>query len=510
VSQVRATFRAPWMARLACIAGLAFPFVSGAQGAGPELCLPPLGVPWWSLSATRFVQLVGTPEKAASVAIERHWADRRVMVREGGTLRLDVERYLFALRDSVARIAMTFGADGRIVSVRGDTALAGKDLAPLLNAPCTALSSNARIPDKYAREDSVRAPGRRGRTRIIPAGPVTVGGTVDTLGGRLRELVMQRSVADTGRGTALTRSAPNQAAPDTAVVWYELTGTERERWLLREGTGMVVFREKRRQLLGRGTQPPFATRDTVPIRATSDGVDRVVDSATVQRLRTFPRRGVLSVSGMRDTIAVHYREQRGDTLVTRQIRKSGWRNELRSTWRAGVLVSAELVDPGTAVLPPGVTRRTFSVQRDGLHDSGARDRVAALPAHAWSLVSDGFEEHLIPALLTIPADSQPHRFSIYGIAPTGGAWLDWSVTVRQRGGARLVQFRNLQGRSLGTMLVTPTGDLLALNIGGGGGVSRIPGATTAQAAQLEQLLRGTFTRSELLGEMPAPPSAPPH
>jgi hypothetical protein len=84
------------------------------------------------------------------------------------------------------------------------------------------------------------------------------------------------------------------------------------------------------------------------------------------------------------------------------------------------------------------------------------------------------------------------------------------VTVRQRGGARLVQFRNLQGRSLGTMLVTPTGDLLALNIGGGGGVSRIPGATTAQAAQLEQLLRGTFTRSELLGEMPAPPSAPPH
>lgn len=497
----RAMRRAGCSASLACLAGLAVPVSLVAQG--PALCLPPLGVPFHTLSASRYVQAVGAGDRLATIAIERHWADRRLLVREGGVLRMTVERQILTLRDTVARIAVTFGPDGAITGVRGDTALAGKDLTPFLDVPCTALGPSTRLVDRYAREDSVRQPGRRGRTRIEPAGPVAVGGTVDTLGARLRELVMQRSVGDSGRATALTRSGPAQAVPDTAIVWYGLTGTERERWLLREGTGMVVFREKRRQLIGTGSQPPFSARDTVPFRVTSDGVERVVDSATVARLRAFPRRGVLSVSGMRDTIALHYREQRGDTLVVRQVRRSGWRNELRSVWRNGVLVSAELIDPGTAVLPPGGARRTLRVERDGLHDSGTRDRVAALPAHRWSIVSDGFEEHLIPALLQVPTDSQPHRFSIYGLAPTGGTWLDWSVVVRQRGAGRLVQFRSLQGRPLGTMLLTAAGDLLALNVGGPGGVSRIPAAGTPQATLLEQLLRGTWTRSELLGEAPS-------
>jgi hypothetical protein len=491
----------------ALVTWLAVPVLIHAQAPTPAAspCLPPLNTPVFVLSATRYIQAVGSPERLSSVAIERHWVDRRVLVREGGTLRMDIERTILTLRDTVARVAVTFAPDGQIRGVRGDTALAGKDLAPLLAAPCSALTASARLEDRYAREDSVTQPGRRGRTHVVPAGQAVVGGTVDTIGARLREIVMQRNVADTGRAAIQVRTA-GQPAADSATLWYELSGTERERWLLRDGTGLVVFREKRRQLLGRGSQPPFTPKDTVPVRVTSDGLDRVVDSLTLVRLKAFPRRGVVSVSGMRDTIALHYREQRGDTLIVRQVRRSGWRNELRTVWRNGVMVGAEFTDPGTAAQPPGVARRVLSVRPDGLHDTGARDRVAAIPRNPWSIVSDGFEEHLIPALLTVPADSQSHRFSIYGLAPNGGAWLDWTVSVTPRGAARLIRFKNLQGRMLGTMVLTPAGDMLALNIGGGGGVSRIPAGGTPQSQQLEQLLRAAvIARSELLGETPARP-----
>jgi hypothetical protein len=283
--------------------------------------------------------------------------------------------------------------------------------------------------------------------------------------------------------------------------WTVMSGEEVERRLVRAADGAVLFREHSRKVSGRGWLPPHPMSDTVSVRVETASVERVVDSTAAAAVLDFPRRGELTVSSTsRDTVALHYREWRGDTLVVRQVRRSGWRDELRTVWRESQLVSATLVEPGNATQPPGPTNRQFRVESGMLRVAGAREPSVATPTHPWALALDGFEDALVPALLAIPADSQPHRFSMYGVQNDRGAWLDWSVNIVSRGTLRVARFRTLQGKWVGSFVFTPTGELLLANLGGLQGVTRLPYPGTRLSALLESQ-EGKLLREDLL---PAP------
>ena len=265
-----------------------------------------------------------------------------------------------------------------------------------------------------------------------------------------------------------------------------------------EGDGQVVFREHSRKVSGRGWVPPHPVGDTVPVFVQTESVERVVDSAVAAIVLNFPRRGELLVSATpRDTVALHYREWRGDTLVVRQVRRSGWRDELRTVWRDSQLVSATLIEPGNVTQAAGQSRRQFRVERGFLRDAGSRDSVVATPAHPWAIALDGFEDALVPALLAVRADSQPHRFSMYGLQGDRGSWLDWSVTIVPRGTVRVARFYTLQQKWVGSFIFTPTGELLFANLGGAQGVTRVPASGTRLSALLEAQ-QGKIQREDLL------------
>jgi hypothetical protein len=456
-----------------------------------------IDAPWWQLGATRFFQGSGEGQRATSIGIERHFVDRRVLRRAGSGYRLEITRTRLGLRDTTVRIAVEYAASGAVARITGDTASLARDVSQLLITPCRELTAGRTFADLGWRTDTSRNVMQQSVTRTRSVMPVTVGAAVDTLGGRLTPVVVQRSVSDTSRGLLL-RTTPNQQ-PDTLRPWTTLGGDDIERQLVRALDGVVVFREHARRVSGRGWLPPHPVGDTVSVRVETASLERVVDSATAAGIVNFPRRGDLLVSATtRDTVALHYREWRGDTLVVRQFRRSGWRDELRTVWRESQLVGAVLNEPGNVTQQAGPFRRVFRVAQSALRDDGARDSVVATPTHGWAIALDGFEDALVPALLKVPVDSQPHRFSMYGIQNDRGAWLDWSVTIVRRGAVRVAKFTTLQRRWVGAFVFTPTGELLLVNLGGGPqGVSRVPAAGTRLAALLDAE-KGRILRDDLM------------
>ena len=460
----------------------------------------PLERSWWQLGATRFFQGSGDGQRTTGIGLERHFIDRRTLRRVGTGFQLDIRRVKLGLRDTTVSIVVDFAANGAVTRIAGDTGSLSHDVAPLLMVGCAELQPGKTVADLGGRVDTVQTAIQRSITRAVAARPTTVSASVDTLGARLIAVVARRTVADTSRGQML-RQSPNQVT-DTVKPWTVLGGEELERRLIRARDGMVVFRERTRKLSGRGWIPPHPLGDTVPVRVEYASAERVVDSAVAAQILAFPRRGELMVSGTsRDTVALHWREWRGDTLVVRQVRRSGWRDELRTVWRDSALVSATLIEPGTATQDVGPFRRQISLERGFLRDAGSKDSLSPTPTHPWAIALDGFEDAIVPALLAIPADSQPHRFSMYGLAPDRGSWLHWSVTIVRRGAVRVARFSTLQRQWVGTFVFTPTGELLLATLGGPQGVSRLPAAGTRLAALLDAQ-KGNITRQDLISPTP--------
>lgn len=455
---------------------------------------------WWQLGATRFFQGSGEGQRSTGIGLERHFVDRRVLRRSGSGYRLEIARVKLGLRDTSVNITVDYAPNGAVTRIAGDTGSLSHDVSQLLVQRCAELQPGRSVADLGARVDTVRTQVQRSVTRVTPARTLQVGPPVDTLRQTLAVVTAHRSVVDTSAGVML-RQMPNQVA-DTVRPWTLLTGDERERLLLRGSDGFVVFRERTRTLVGRGWVPPHPVGDTVPIRVEFASVERVVDSAVAAQILSFPRRGEMTVSGTtRDTVALHWREWRGDTLIVRQVRRSGWRDELRTVWKDSALVAATLIEPGTATQETGPFRRQFTVSRGYLRDAGSKDSLNATPTHPWAIALDGFEDALVPALLAIPADSQPHRFSMYGLGPDRGSWLNWSVTITQRGKIRVARFNTLQKQWVGTFVFTPTGELLLATLGGPAGVARLPASDTRLAALLDAQ-KGNIRREDLL---PTPP-----
>ena len=464
-----------------------------------------LDTPYWQVGASRFLQISGSGQRQSGVVIERHFTDRRILRRSSTGYRMEIARTRLGLTDATLALVADFDADGRVVRVTGDPEGQQHDLAPLTVLPCADLQRGRTMADAGGRVDVLRSAIQRGTTRSVPARPVSIGAALDTIGERVTPLAAERLVADTSDGDML-RQLPGQATSDTVHPWSRLEGIETERQLVRVRDGAVVFRERSRQLAGRGWVPPHDLKDTVPLRVESALVERLVDSAHVAAMLAMPRRGERSVSGgPHDTVAVHFREWRGDTLILRQFRRTGWRDELRTVWRESALAGALLTEPGTATQPPGITHRPFGVARGYLRDAGARDSLIATPEHAWSLALDGYEDAIIPALLLIPADSQPHRFSMYALAAEQGGWLHWTVSVAARGSIRVAKLVTLQKQWLGTFIYTDAGELLLANLGGPGGVTRVPSAGT-RLDQVWSRQRANVKREDLIG---APAAAPP-
>jgi hypothetical protein len=355
--------------------------------------------------------------------------------------------------------------------------------------------------------DSVRNDAQRSVTRVIAANSATVGLPIDTLGMTLTPILVRRAMTDTSTGLLL-RQQPGQPT-DTVRPWSELTGEERERQLVRLSDGAVIYHERARQLAGRGWAPPHDGKDTVPVRLESATVERVVDSIAAWGVLNFSRRGEVTVSAIGgDTAALHYREWRGDTLVLRVVRRSGWRNEFRAVWRDSVLVSASLYEPGSAVQPPGPTWRPFRVQKGFLFDAGSRDTSVATPSSPWSLALDGFEELLVPALQRIPADGKPHRFALYAVVDGRGSWLAWTASIVSRGNVRVAKLFTLQRQWAGSFIFTPPGELLFASLGGAAGVIRVPMNGTRLAGLL-QAAQATVQREDLVPASALPAAVPP-
>ena len=454
-----------------------------------------LNTSWWQVGATRFFQASGEGQRSTGIGLERHFVDRRTLRKVRNGFQLDIRRVKLGLRDAAVSITVDYAANGAVTRVTGDTGSLSHDASALLMARCAELRPGRTFPDLGGRLDTVQTSIQRSVTRAVPKRPVTVGASIDTLGEKPLVILAQRSVVDTARGQML-RQLPNQVV-DTVTPWTVLAGEELERQFVRASDGAVLFRERTRKLSGRGWIPPHPVGDTVPVRVEYASVERAVDSAAVAQVLAFLRRGELSVSSTsRDTVALHWKEWRGDTLVTRQVRRSGWRDELRTVWRDSAIVSATLIEPGTATQPAGPIRRELKVDRGFMRDAGSRDSMLATPSHPWAIALDGFEDAITPALLQVPADSQPHRFSMYGLTNDRGGWLNWSVTVTARGGVRVARFSTLQRQWVGTFVITPAGELLLATLGGPAGVTRVPAAGTRLAGVLAAQ-RGNITRDDL-------------
>ncbi len=466
------------------ITGIATLIALGATSAPAQQPCAQLSGSWWQLGVVRFAQATGGGQRVSGVAIERQFVDRRMLRRTGTGYRLDIRRTKLGLRDETVDVTVIYGADGVVTGITGDTAALGRDVAQLVMLRCADLRAGAALPDLGGHVDSVRTPSQRSVTRVIAAHSATVGAPLDTLGMRLLPITVRRAITDSSRGL-LVRTNATQGI-DTLRPWSVLAGEETERQLVRVADGAVIYREHGRKMTGRGWAPPHAASDTVPVRLESSTIERVVDSAVAAGVLQFPRRGEVTVSAANgDTAALHYREWRGDTLVVRQLRRSGWRDELRTVWRDTALVSASLYEPGSAVQQPGPFYRSFRVQKGFLFDGGTRDSSVATPASPWSLALDGFEDVLVPALLALPADEKPHPFALYTIVNGRGNWLSWTATVAARGQVRVAKFFTLQKKWAGSFIYTPTGELLLSSLGGGGGVLRVPMAGTRLAGLLE-------------------------
>jgi hypothetical protein len=460
----------------------------GALAAQERPCLR-LNAPWWQLGMMRVAEQSGDGARRISANNEAHVIDRRTLSAEPNGYRLLVERTTLGLVDTPVQVTVRYTAAGRVREITGDTLVVGKSFPSLLMAPCSRLTAGQSLGADVIAPDTTRTRAQQSVTLYSPSAPLVVGNPLDTLGQILVPVLARRGVDDTTRLVVVrvrpaTATAP-AAVQDTVRPWAFTKGEEIDRSLIRRSDGLVIFRERTRLMSGRGWGPQHPDGDVVTVQAYRTQQERAVDSAAAALVLRLPRRGDLMVTMVgRDTTVMHYREWRGDTLIVRQFRRSGWRDELRTVWRDSTLVSASLMEPGTANQPAGPFYRRFRITGRTLTDDAAKDSTTSLPSHPWAIAIDGFEDVITLAMVGIPADSVPHPFSLYALGVRSGSWLPVTVSILQRGTLRVARLYNAEQRWMGTLVSSPTGELLASVWNNGQGVTRIPAAGTRLGALL--------------------------
>lgn len=138
------------------------------------------------------------------------------------------------------------------------------------------------------------------------------------------------------------------------------------------------------------------------------------------------------------------------------------------------------------------TSVALEVQRRGgrLQVSGARTATVLIPRNVrWAIADLGMDEHLIPALRTIPLGTQGLPVAVF--RPYSDRWDRLTVSVLGLVGATLIQLQSESGE-VGRFLVTETGDLLygeSLAMGAETLSSRrVPSAGSRRDERLQDLL----------------------
>jgi hypothetical protein len=138
------------------------------------------------------------------------------------------------------------------------------------------------------------------------------------------------------------------------------------------------------------------------------------------------------------------------------------------------------------------TAVTLDVERHGgrLRISGTRTETVPIPRNVrWAVADVGMEEHLIPALRTIPEGTRGLPVAVF--RPYSGRWDQMQASVYMVAGATLIQLRSETGDA-SRFLITGNGDLLYAEIQAGGAKTtssrRVPSAGSLRDERLQDLL----------------------
>lgn len=138
------------------------------------------------------------------------------------------------------------------------------------------------------------------------------------------------------------------------------------------------------------------------------------------------------------------------------------------------------------------TAVTLDVERHGgrLRISGTRTETVSIPRNVrWAVADVGMEEHLIPALRTIPEGTRGLPVAVF--RPYSGRWDQLQASVYLVAGATLIQLKSETGDA-SRFLVTENGDLLYAEAQAGGAETtssrRVPSAGSRRDERLQDLL----------------------
>jgi hypothetical protein len=138
------------------------------------------------------------------------------------------------------------------------------------------------------------------------------------------------------------------------------------------------------------------------------------------------------------------------------------------------------------------TSVALDVERRGgrLRVSGTRTELVDIPRNVrWAVADVGMDEHLIPALRTIPEGTRGLPVAVF--RPSAGRWDQLHASVYQVAGAMLIQLLSDSGDA-SRFLVTDSGDLLYSEIQPRGSATmtsrRVPSAGSRRDERLQDLL----------------------
>ncbi|HEX8361950.1 MAG TPA: hypothetical protein VF613_17655 [Longimicrobium sp.] len=138
------------------------------------------------------------------------------------------------------------------------------------------------------------------------------------------------------------------------------------------------------------------------------------------------------------------------------------------------------------------TSVALDVERRGgrLVISGTRTGTVSIPRNVrWAVADVGMEEHLIPALRTIPEGTRGLPVAVF--RPSADRWDQLRASVYQVAGAMLIQLHTETGDA-SRFLVTETGDLLYVETQPHGSqttsLRRVPSAGSRRDERLQDLL----------------------
>lgn len=138
------------------------------------------------------------------------------------------------------------------------------------------------------------------------------------------------------------------------------------------------------------------------------------------------------------------------------------------------------------------TSVALDVERRGgrLRVSGSRTELVNIPRNVrWAVADVGMDEHLIPALRTIPEGTRGLPVAVF--RPSAGRWDQLQASVYQVAGAMLIQLLSETGDA-SRFLVTDSGDLLYSEVQPRGSATmtsrRVPSAGSRRDERLQDLL----------------------